>query len=90
MNKGELVKEMAVKSGLTQKDVQKVLDSFFDTIIETVKKGDKVQLVGIGSFEAKHREARKGRNPQTGEEIEIPARTDLVFKPGKQLKDALN
>jgi DNA-binding protein HU-beta len=90
MNKGELVKEMAVKSGLTQKDVQKVLDSFFDTVIETLKTGDKVQLVGIGSFEARKRDARKGRNPRTGEEIEIPARTDLVFKAGKQLKDALN
>ena len=85
MNKGELVKEMAVKSGLTQKDVQKVLDSFFDTIIETVKKGDKVQLVGIGSFEAKHREARKGRNPQTKKEMLIPAKNVVKFKVSSEL-----
>lgn len=90
MNKGELVKVMATKSELTQKDVQKVLDAFFETIVETLKTGEKVQLVGIGSFEARQRSARKGRNPQTGEEIEIPARTDLVFRAGKQLKDALN
>ncbi|MBU8905593.1 HU family DNA-binding protein [Desertibacillus haloalkaliphilus] len=90
MNKTELINAVAEQAELSKKDATKAVDAMFDSITETLIAGDKVQLVGFGSFEVRERSARKGRNPQTGEEIEIPASKNPAFKPGKQLKDAVN
>lgn len=87
MNKVELIAQIAEKSGLSKKDAEKALAAVIDTITEAVSNGDKVQLVGFGSFEVKQREARVGRNPKTKEAIEIPASRVPVFKAGKALKD---
>ena len=87
MNKTELIAEVAAKAGLSKKDAEKAVAAVVDTVKEAVAKGDKVQLVGFGSFELKCREARMGRNPKTRETIEIPATTIPVFKAGKALKD---
>ena len=87
MNKTELIAEVANKAGLSRKDAEKALGAVVETITEAVVKGDKVQLVGFGSFETKQREARTGRNPKTKETIEIPATRVPVFKAGKALKD---
>ncbi len=87
MNKAELVGEVAAKSGLTKKDVEKTVNAFFSMVEEALKEGDKVQLIGFGTFEVRERQARKGRNPQTGEEINIPATKIPAFKAGKALKD---
>lgn len=89
MNKTELIAEVANKAGLSRKDAEKALGAVVETITEAVVKGDKVQLVGFGSFETKQREARTGRNPKTKEPIEIPATRVPVFKAGKALKDAV-
>lgn len=89
MNKTELIAEIAGKSGLSKKDAEKALTAVVDTITEAIVKGDKVQLVGFGSFESKSREARMGRNPKTKEAIEIPATRVPVFKAGKALKDVV-
>jgi DNA-binding protein HU-beta len=75
---------------MTKKDVEKVVNAFFSTIEGTLKSGDKVQLIGFGTFEVRDRQARKGRNPQTGEEISIPAARVPAFKAGKALKDAVD
>ena len=90
MNKSELINAMAKESGLSKKDSEKALKAFTDTVTATLKKKDKVQLVGFGTFETKSRAARTGRNPQTGKEIKIKASTAPVFKAGKALKDAVN
>ena len=90
MNKTELIAEVANKAGLSRKDAEKALGAVVETITEAVVKGDKVQLVGFGSFEKKQREARTGRNPKTKETIEIPATRVPVFKAGKALKDAVS
>ncbi len=89
MNKIELIAAISEKTGMTKKDAEKALLAVVDTITETVIKGDKVTLVGFGSFETKTREARMGRNPKTKEAIEIPATRVPVFKAGKALKDAV-
>ncbi len=89
MNKVELIAEIAEKSGLSKKDAEKALAATVEAITEAVVKGDKVQLVGFGSFEAKQREARTGRNPKTKEAIEIPATRVPAFKAGRALKDAV-
>ncbi|UYO34273.1 non-specific DNA-binding protein Hbs [Bacillus zhangzhouensis] len=89
MNKTELINAVAEASELSKKDATKAVDSVFDTILEALKKGDKIQLIGFGNFEVRERSARKGRNPQTGAEIEIPASKVPAFKPGKALKDAV-
>lgn len=89
MNKTELIAEVANKAGLSRKDAEKALGAVVETITEAVVKGDKVQLVGFGSFETKQREARTGRNPKTKETIEIPATRVPVFKAGKALKGAV-
>lgn len=88
MNKTELIAEIACKSGLSKKDAEKALAATVETITDSVIKGDKVQLVGFGSFELKCRPARVGRNPKTKEAIEIPASRVPVFKAGKAFKDA--
>ncbi len=90
MNKSELIAAMAAKTGATKKDAEASVNAFVDIITETLTKGDKVQLVGFGSFEVRKRAARKGRNPQTKEEIKIPASKAPVFKAGKALKDLVN
>lgn len=90
MNKTELIEAIAASAGLTKAQASKALDAFVDTVSDTLKKGDKVILIGFGTFETRKREARKGRNPQTKKEIMIPASTAPVFKAGKKLKDAVN
>ena len=90
MNKAELVASMSQKSELSKKDAEAALNSFIKSVFEALENGDKVQLVGFGSFEVRKRAARKGRNPQTKEEIKIPASKAPVFKAGKALKDLVN
>lgn len=90
MNKADLISAMAEKSGMTKKDSEKALNAFMETVEETLVKRDKVQLVGFGTFEVRERSARKGRNPQTGEEIDIPAARVPAFKAGKALKESVN
>lgn len=89
MNKSELVSSVAEMSELSKKDAAKAVDAVFDTILNALKEGDRVQLIGFGNFEVRERAARKGRNPQTGEEIQIAASKVPAFKPGKALKDAV-
>ena len=90
MNKAELIAAVAAKTGDTKKGVEASVNAFVDTVTEALVKGDKVQLVGFGSFEVRKRAARKGRNPQTKEEIKIPASKAPVFKAGKALKEKVN
>lgn len=87
MNKTDLIAAMAEKAGVSKKDAEKVLNAFVETVGATLKKGDKIQLVGFGTFEARKRAARKGKNPQTNAVIDIPATTVPAFKAGKALKD---
>jgi len=89
LNKTELIGQVAAKTGMTKKDVEKVVSAFFATVEGSLKEGDKVQLVGFGTFEVRERKSRKGRNPQTGEEINIPAARVPAFKAGKALKDSV-
>ena len=87
MNREELVKEIAKSTKLSQKSVSEVLSATVESIQNTVKKGDKVTLVGFGTFESRKRAARNGRNPQTGKEIKIAAKTVPVFSAGKKFKE---
>ena len=89
MNKADLVSVVAEKTGLTKKDTEKAINALFDTVSDTLVQGEKVQLVGFGSFEVKPRAARIGRNPKTKESIQIPASKSPIFKAGKALKDAV-
>jgi len=89
MTKAELIAKIAEKSGLSKADAEKSLNAFQESVIDAVKKGDKVSLIGFGSFEQTQRSARKGRNPQTGEEIDIPASKAPKFSPGKSFKEAV-
>jgi DNA-binding protein HU-beta len=90
MNKGELIKIMAEKAGFTNKDAAIAYDAFIETVTEALKAGEKVQLVGFGTFEVSERAAREGRNPLTGEAMKIKASKTPKFKAGKALKDAIN
>ena len=90
MNKAELVTAVAEKAGLTKKDSEKVLKAFVDVVTEELKNGEKVQLVGFGTFEVSERPARIGRNPKTKQPVEIRASKAPKFKAGKALKDAVN
>ena len=90
MNKADLIAAIAAKTGDTKKVAEASVNAFVDVVTETLKKGDKVQLVGFGSFEVRKRAARKCINPQTKEEIKIPASKAPVFKAGKALKDLVN
>lgn len=90
MNKTELVEAIAESADLTKAQASKALEAFIESVTETLKKGDKVTLIGFGTFETRERSAREGRNPQTGKTIQIPASTTPAFKAGKKLKDALN
>lgn len=89
MNKTDLVAVVASKSGLSKKDADAAVTAFADAVIEELKKGEKVQIVGFGTFEPRTRAARKGVNPQTGEEIDIAASVVPAFKAGKAFKDAI-
>ena len=90
MNKTELIAAVAEKAGLTKKDVEKTITATLETVKEVVAKGDKVQVVGFGTFEVAERAERTGRNPQTGKDIVIPASKSPKFKAGKALKDIVN
>lgn len=87
MNKTDLINTVSEKSDLSRKDATKAVDAVFESIMDSLKNGEKVSLIGFGNFEVRERAARKGRNPQTGDEIEIPASKVPAFKPGKALKD---
>ena len=90
MNKTELIAAVAEAAEVSKKDSEKVLKAFVDVVTEELKKGEKVQLVGFGTFEVSERAAREGRNPQTGETMKIEASKAPKFKAGKALKDAVN
>ena len=89
MNKAELVEAISKVTTLTKADTERTIDAFIDIVSKNVKKKDGVKLVGFGTFAVSNRKARLGRTPQTGEEIQIPARKVPVFRPGKELKDAV-
>ena len=90
MNKSELIAALAQKAELSKKDAEKALGAFVEVVTEAMKAGEKVQLVGFGTFESKSRPARIARNPRTNEEIKIEASKTASFKAGKALKDSLN
>jgi hypothetical protein len=90
MNKAELIAAMSEEAGLSKKDAEKALDAFIYTVGESLAAGDKVQLVGFGTFETTKRAAREGRNPQTGKTVKIAASVAPKFKAGKALKDIVN
>jgi DNA-binding protein HU-beta len=89
MNKDELIKAVADKTSATKKQVNAMLDAILGTIVDTVADGEKVVLVGFGTFESRDRKAREGRNPKTGQTLSIPATVAPVFSAGKQFKDAV-
>ena len=90
MNKAELITAVAENADMTKKDAEKVIKAFIDVVTEELKKGEKVQLVGFGTFEVSERAAREGRNPKTGETMPIAACKTPKFKAGKALKDLVN
>ena len=90
MNKAELITSMAEKSQWTKKDAESALKAFIDSVQEALENGDKVQLIGFGTFETRERAEKIGRNPQTGAELKIPAATTPAFKAGKALKEKVN
>ena len=90
MNKAQLINALANKCHLTRKDADLAVNAMFDIIIDQLEKGEKVQIVGFGCFDVRERPARKGRNPMTGETIEIDASRSVSFKPGRTLKDAMD
>lgn len=90
MNKNGLISELAARNGMTKKEAEAVLESMKDIITETLAKGEKIQIVGFGTFEVKERAARMARNPRTGEQIKVEASKALAFKAGKELKDAVS
>ncbi len=89
MNKTDLISNISSKSGLTKKDVEAVLNGFLGAVTDALSSGDKVQLIGFGTFETRKRSGRVGRNPQTGKAINIPASKVPAFKAGNKLKDAV-
>jgi DNA-binding protein HU-beta len=89
MNKAELIQEVATKAGVKVKEAEALLDAMVGTVEKTLSKGQKVAITGFGTFSVSHRKARKGRNPQTGKEIKIPASKSPRFTAGKSLKDSL-
>ena len=90
ISKKQLVDQIAAKTDATKTDINTILDAYIDVVKSNVAEGNKVQLVGFGAFELRHRAARKGRNPQTGKEIEITTSNVPAFKPGKSFKDEVN
>ena len=90
MNKAEFIEAVAEKASVTKKEATVVVNAFQDVVTTALKSGDKVSLIGFGTFESVKRAAKQGKNPQTGEKISIPEKNAPKFKPGKSLKDALN
>lgn len=90
INKTDLINIVSENTGQTKKDTEIFLNAFMDTVTSQVSKGNKIQLIGFGTFELRERQERKGRNPQTGEEITIPASKAPAFKAGKQFKELCN
>ena len=90
MNKAQLISALVNTQKLSRRDADVAVNSIFDIIIEELRKGEKVQIVGFGCFDVRERPARKGRNPMTGEAIDIEATRSVAFKPGKSLKDAMD
>jgi integration host factor subunit beta len=90
MTKADLVERVANEADMTKKDAEQLVEIIFDTIISTLNKGEKIELRGFGSFRLRSRNSRKGRNPKTGESVEIPAKRVAYFKPGKELKEVIN
>jgi integration host factor subunit beta len=90
MTKAELVEEVARAAELTKKDSEVIVDEVFKNIIQALNRGEKIELRGFGSFRVRQRDARRGRNPKTGEPVDIPAKRVPYFKPGKELKELIN
>ena len=90
MTKADLVEKVAKDADMTKKDAEKLVEIIFASIISTLNEGEKIELRGFGSFRVRERNARKGRNPKTGEAVKIPAKRVAYFKPGKDLKDLIN
>lgn len=90
MKKAELIEAVATKAGLTKADAGRAVDALFEVITKALKSGNKVPVIGFGTFAVSKRAAREGRNPRTGETVKIPARKAVTFKAGSQLKDAIN
>lgn len=90
MTKADLVEKVAKEADMTKKDAEKLVEIIFDSIVSTLNEGEKIELRGFGSFRVRERNARKGRNPKTGEAVNIPAKRVAYFKPGKDLKDLIN
>lgn len=90
MTKADLIEEVAAVSRLSKKDSELVVNTFFQTIIESLRRSEKIELRGFGSFKLRHRRARQGRNPKTGEKVHVPAKVVPYFKPGKDLRELVN
>jgi Bacterial nucleoid DNA-binding protein len=90
MTKADIVEQVSREAEMTKKDAEQLVEIVFDSIIEALNKGDKVELRGFGSFRTRQRGARKGRNPKSGASVEIPAKRVAYFKPGKELKEIIN
>lgn len=90
MTKADLVERVAKETDMTKKDAEKLVEVIFDSIVSSLNKGEKIELRGFGSFRVRERNARKGRNPKTGEPVNIPAKRVAYFKPGKDLKEIIN
>jgi integration host factor subunit beta len=90
MTKADLVETVAKEAEMTKKDAEQLVEIIFDSIVGTLNKGEKIELRGFGSFRVRERDARKGRNPKTGEAVNIPAKRVAYFKPGKELKELIN
>ena len=90
MTKAELVEEVAKASELTKKDAERLVEIVFQSLIETLNRGEKIELRGFGSFRLRERNSRRGRNPKTGSSVDIPAKRVAYFKPGKELREIIN
>ncbi len=90
MTKADLVERVAKEADMTKKDAEQLVEIIFDSIIASLNKGEKIELRGFGSFRVRQRNARKGRNPKTGDSVDIPAKRVAYFKPGKELKEVIN
>jgi integration host factor subunit beta len=90
MTKAELVEEVSRVSDLTKKDSEVIVDTVFKSIVDALHRGEKIELRGFGSFRLRRREPRKGRNPKTGDKVDVPPKKVPYFKPGKELKDLIN
>ncbi|MBA3335894.1 MAG: HU family DNA-binding protein [Pyrinomonadaceae bacterium] len=90
MTKANLVETVAKEADMTKKDAEQLVEIIFESIIGSLNKGEKIELRGFGSFRIRERDARKGRNPKTGEAVDIPAKRVAYFKPGKELKETIN